>query len=433
MPRPTRCSGPWVYARKIVTHDKYSFYNPKQHPMFDQENGRTIFFEGTYATTFSGNPDATPRYDYNQIMYQLELTDRRLALPVAVYRIPFSPGAAARLVLAPAPSDREKTPPRQVLFFAPDREGIASLPVYEQYDPGKGETLRVGTGDRSPDGAGVRPLFFLLPADIKDYTGATVPLYEIPGGREWRTILLRRHSDRECALPLDKQGARPRLAEPGPPAALVSDSWSFGFGTSPAEAQGRTTMDSPSSELGWLGEIIEQLENDPDECWQALEGLASVERDVRLAVIEALSRHRLRPGVGTLLRLLSSMREPATSQVARFAIEAPDSPHRIVSASPSRQSRVLRARFRRQPWATSGIGELSRTVTGGCGAIGDPAGILRRDAGGRSGSRLGRDLGQSGVAKADCRVLVRRANGHRRRRRRGRARVARMPAVCSTS
>src|SRR5262249_11883462 len=28
--------GPWVYARKIVTHQKYSFYNPKQHPMFDQ-------------------------------------------------------------------------------------------------------------------------------------------------------------------------------------------------------------------------------------------------------------------------------------------------------------------------------------------------------------------------------------------------------------
>ena len=173
-----RLGGTWQHARKVVTHDKYSFYNPKQHPIFDQENGRTIFFEGTYATTFSGNPDATPRYDYNQIMYQLELTDRRLALPVAVYRIPFVPGTAARLVLAPAPSDREKTPPRQVLFFAPDREGIATLPVYEQYDAGKGENLRVGTGDRSADGAGARPLFFLLPADIKDYTGATVPFYE---------------------------------------------------------------------------------------------------------------------------------------------------------------------------------------------------------------------------------------------------------------
>ncbi|MBM4094910.1 MAG: hypothetical protein FJ276_36695, partial [Planctomycetes bacterium] len=59
--------GPWVYARKIVTHEKYSFYNPKQHPMFDKAGGRIIFFEGTYTDTFSGNPDRTPRYNYNQV------------------------------------------------------------------------------------------------------------------------------------------------------------------------------------------------------------------------------------------------------------------------------------------------------------------------------------------------------------------------------
>ena len=81
MPRPTRRSGPWVYARKVVTHDKYSFYNPKQHPMFDQDGGRVIYFEGTYTTTFSGNTDPTPRYDYNQIMYRLDLADPRLAMP----------------------------------------------------------------------------------------------------------------------------------------------------------------------------------------------------------------------------------------------------------------------------------------------------------------------------------------------------------------
>jgi hypothetical protein len=73
--------GPWVHARKIVTHDQYSFYNPKQHPYFDNQEGRIIFFEGTYAATFSGNPSPTPRYDYNQIMYKLDLADPRLALP----------------------------------------------------------------------------------------------------------------------------------------------------------------------------------------------------------------------------------------------------------------------------------------------------------------------------------------------------------------
>src|SRR5262249_22876575 len=30
--------GPWVYAKKIVTHDKYTFYNVKQHAYFDKEN-----------------------------------------------------------------------------------------------------------------------------------------------------------------------------------------------------------------------------------------------------------------------------------------------------------------------------------------------------------------------------------------------------------
>ncbi|MBM4018228.1 MAG: hypothetical protein FJ288_07845 [Planctomycetes bacterium] len=71
--------GPWRKARKVVTHDQYTFYNPKHHPFFDQDGGRIIYFEGTYANTFSGNPVRTPRYDYNQVMYRLDLSDPRLA------------------------------------------------------------------------------------------------------------------------------------------------------------------------------------------------------------------------------------------------------------------------------------------------------------------------------------------------------------------
>ena len=74
-------TGPWSDAVKVVTHDRYSFYNPKQHPEFAKDNGRVIYFEGTYSQTFSGNPTPTPRYDYNQVMYKLDLTDPRLALP----------------------------------------------------------------------------------------------------------------------------------------------------------------------------------------------------------------------------------------------------------------------------------------------------------------------------------------------------------------
>ena len=70
--------GPWRKAVKIATHPKYSFYNPSHHAFFDQQDGRIIYFQGTYAETFSGNPIATPRYDYNQIMYRLDLDDERM-------------------------------------------------------------------------------------------------------------------------------------------------------------------------------------------------------------------------------------------------------------------------------------------------------------------------------------------------------------------
>jgi hypothetical protein len=73
-------TGPWRWVKKIVTHDHYTFYNPIHHPFFDQEGGRFIYFEGTYANTFSGNSVQTPRYDYNQIMYRLDLSDPRLKL-----------------------------------------------------------------------------------------------------------------------------------------------------------------------------------------------------------------------------------------------------------------------------------------------------------------------------------------------------------------
>ena len=72
-------TGPWRKAKKVVTHDKYTFYNPVHHAFFDADGGRRIYFEGTYTQSFSGNPVATPRYDYNQIMYRLDLDDPRLA------------------------------------------------------------------------------------------------------------------------------------------------------------------------------------------------------------------------------------------------------------------------------------------------------------------------------------------------------------------
>lgn len=73
-----RPEGPWGKCVRIVTHDRYSFYNPVHHEFFDQQGGRLIYFEGTYTHTFSGNSNPTPRYDYNQVMYRLDLSDERL-------------------------------------------------------------------------------------------------------------------------------------------------------------------------------------------------------------------------------------------------------------------------------------------------------------------------------------------------------------------
>ncbi len=152
--------GPWVYARKVVTHDRYSFYNPKQHPFFDKQGGRVIFFEGTYTHTFSGNSDATPRYDYNQVLYRLDLDDPRLVLPAAVYsagegRFGFVQELKPKGELAPA-------------FFALDRPRKGAVPVYAE-----GGRLTL-----DPPRPGARPVFHGLPADLRDPPATATPLYE---------------------------------------------------------------------------------------------------------------------------------------------------------------------------------------------------------------------------------------------------------------
>ena len=71
-------TGPWTSCIKIASHPKYSFYNPVHHSWLDQKDGRIITIEGTYTQTFSGNTVATPQYEYNQLTYQVDLSDNRL-------------------------------------------------------------------------------------------------------------------------------------------------------------------------------------------------------------------------------------------------------------------------------------------------------------------------------------------------------------------
>jgi len=155
--------GPWVYARKVVTHDRYSFYNPKHHPLLDRDGGRLIHFEGTYTTAFSGNDLPTPRYDYNQVLYRLDLDDPRLALPVPVYR-------AKDGSLATRDGVKDWSAVEEIAFFALERAG-----------PG---TVDLGG-------------FHGLPADAPP-SSALLPH---SGGRVWTSPVRRPVADR---------GARPR-------------------------------------------------------------------------------------------------------------------------------------------------------------------------------------------------------------------------------
>lgn len=66
-------TGPFEKAVKVVTHDRQTFYNVCHHPFLDRDGGRLIHFEGTYTNDFSGNPERTPRYNYNQVLYRLDL------------------------------------------------------------------------------------------------------------------------------------------------------------------------------------------------------------------------------------------------------------------------------------------------------------------------------------------------------------------------
>jgi hypothetical protein len=71
--------GPWGPAVKILTHDNYTFYNPRLHPEFTAADSPILIFEGTYTAEFANHANPTPRYNYNQILYRLDLDDPALA------------------------------------------------------------------------------------------------------------------------------------------------------------------------------------------------------------------------------------------------------------------------------------------------------------------------------------------------------------------
>ena len=72
-------TGPWGPAVEILSHDNYTFYNPRLHPEFTLSDEPVLLFEGTYTAEFADRPEPTPRYNYNQILYRLDLNDNALS------------------------------------------------------------------------------------------------------------------------------------------------------------------------------------------------------------------------------------------------------------------------------------------------------------------------------------------------------------------
>lgn len=140
--------GPFAYAQKIITHKNYSFYNPIHHYNFDKEGGELIFIEGTFVNTFEDVDYTVPRYEYNNVMYKLNLSDPRLTIPVPFYLTTplthfsaasetFTANALTRNLVdninynSSKDTTTENCLANTVVFYAPDRSSdLASYEIY---------------------------------------------------------------------------------------------------------------------------------------------------------------------------------------------------------------------------------------------------------------------------------------------------------------
>ena len=187
--------GPWVYGQKIITHrmgaegvnavtwtksnaKTYSFYNPTQHPEFDKEGGRIIYLEGTFTASFVGGEAVeTPGYNYNQIMYKLDLDDPRVFMPVPVYRV--EGDTAAYRTKSAIPKGRTKV---SLAFFAPDRPRKGTVPVYEVAD---GNSARLSLAPPAGGDATTQTAVFYAvnPAAKEASDSPTVDLFEFTSAK----------------------------------------------------------------------------------------------------------------------------------------------------------------------------------------------------------------------------------------------------------
>jgi hypothetical protein len=73
-------------------------------------------------------------------------------------------------------------------------------------------------------------------------------------------------------------------------------------------------------EAGSLDQLAEQLEEDPEGTWLALQGLAAIEPEIRPEIVAGLARAPMGPGLIGFLRLLGFAHDPATRTAALDAL-----------------------------------------------------------------------------------------------------------------
>jgi hypothetical protein len=169
--------------------------------MFQKSGGRVIFFEGTYSTFLASIEVPTPRYNYNQIMYKLDLSDPRLVLPVPVYRWSQEAGTfrfAARHGLLP---DQH---PEDIAFFALDRPKPEAVPVFAERTPDGRTVLKVSGSSEPNDNRRREPLFYALPAEMEQPPKTTVLLHEYTHQDGPRTGYWT--ADRDCPTGYQRSG-----------------------------------------------------------------------------------------------------------------------------------------------------------------------------------------------------------------------------------
>lgn len=162
--------GPWVYATRVVTHEQYTFYNPRHHRELDEGHGQRMRFDATYTNSFSGNPDRTPRYDYNQVMMAVDVDRPELRLPVPIY-------VSERGELGPAEVVEPGDAPLVAGFFAPVGPYPGTEPVWWSGPSCEPRQLVLGGEPETS------PLFWALPPGAEAHA-AHVPLYAIDQGDE---------------------------------------------------------------------------------------------------------------------------------------------------------------------------------------------------------------------------------------------------------